>query len=219
MTHSGRQGKRSYRSRRKKAEGRRILSAVLEGAAVSLLGAALGVLLLFGICNDCTDTGPDEWNRQRIEWQQVQDAREEYLQREQTTVPESADISLEEYAAQQDTERSELTEMELLTRCVQAEAGNQDFDGKRMVADVVLNRVSDPDFPDTIREVILQDGQFRVVSNGRIYDADPDDETLEAVRMELESVSWPGLFYFRTGHFSEYGTPWKKVGDHYFSTK
>lgn len=218
MTYSGRQGKRSYRSRRKKAEGRRILSAVLEGAAVSLLGAALGVLLLFGICNDCTDTGPDEWNRQRMDRQQAQEAREEYLRQEQMEVPESTDLAIEGDVAQQDT-GSELTEIELLTRCVQAEACNQGFDGRRMVADVVLNRVSDPDFPDTIREVILQDGQFQVVSNGRIYDADPDDETLEAVRMELQGVSWPGLFYFRTGRYSDYGTPWKKVGDHYFSTK
>lgn len=218
MTYSGRQGKRSYRSRRRRVEGRRILGAVLDGAVALLLGAALGVLLLFGICNDSTDTGPDEWNRQRIDRQQAQEDREEYLQQEQMEFPESVDLAIEGDVAQQDT-GSELTEMELLTRCVQAEACNQDFDGRRMVADVILNRVSDPDFPGTIRDVILQDGQFQVVSNGRIYDADPDDETLEAVRMELESVSWPGLFYFRTGRYSDYGTPWKKVGDHYFSTK
>lgn len=217
MTYSGRQERRSYRPRR--LDGRCILSAVLEGAAVSLLGAALGVLLLFGICYDGTDTGPDEWNRQRMAIQQAEEAREEYLRKEQTEAPESADLAIEEDVTQQDAAYSELTEMELLTRCVQAEAGNQDFDGRRMVADVVLNRVSDPDFPDTIREVILQDDQFEVASDGRIYDADPDDETLEAVRMELQCVSWPGLFYFRTGQFSEYGTPWKKVGDHYFSTK
>lgn len=218
MTYSGRQGKRSYGSRRRRVEGRRILGAVLDGAVALLLGVALGVLLLFGICNDSTDTGPDEWNRQRMDRQQAQEAREECLQQEQMKVPESTDLAIEGDVAQQDT-GSELTEMELLARCVQAEACNQDFDGRRMVADVILNRVSDPDFPDTIREVVLQDGQFEVVSNGRIYDADPDDETLEAVRMELESVSWPGLFYFRTGRYSDYGTPWKKVGDHYFSTK
>jgi hypothetical protein len=45
------------------------------------------------------------------------------------------------------------------------------------------------------------------------------EESFEAVRMELESRSYPSLLYFTAGGYSEYGTPWKKIGDHYFSTK
>lgn len=108
---------------------------------------------------------------------------------------------------------------QLLAQCVQAEAGNQSLDGKRMVVDVILNRAADPDFPDRIEEVILQKNQFAVVSNGSLYEVVPDADTLEAVRMETEEIGWTGLFYFTAEGFGEYGKPWKKVGDHYFSTK
>ena len=110
--------------------------------------------------------------------------------------------------------------LELLAICVQAEAGNQSLTGRRMVADVILNRVDDPDFPDTIEGVITQRYQFSSYWDGgmdRVYE--PDELTIRAVQMELEHRSYPGLIYFRTGRYSKYGTPWRKVGDHYFSTK
>ena len=49
-------------------------------------------------------------------------------------------------------------DLQLLACIVWAEAGNQDTYGKELVADVVLNRVDDQRFPDTIREVIFQKG-------------------------------------------------------------
>ena len=110
--------------------------------------------------------------------------------------------------------------LELIAICVQAEAGNQSLTGRRMVADVILNRVDDPDFPDTIEGVIAQRNQFTSYWDGsmdRVYE--PDKLTIRAVQMELEQRSYPGLIYFRTGRYSRYGTPWRKVGDHYFSTK
>ena len=110
--------------------------------------------------------------------------------------------------------------LEMLAVCVEAEAGNQPLIGRRMVADVILNRVDDPDWPDTIEGVITQRYQFSSYWDGgmdRVYE--PDELTIKAVKMELKQRSWPGLYYFRTGRYSSYGTPWKKVGAHYFSTK
>ena len=118
------------------------------------------------------------------------------------------------------TEELYYDSLELLAICVQAEAGNQPLTGRRMVADVILNRVDDPDWPDTIEGVITQQYQFSSYWDGgmdRVYE--PDELTIKAVKMELKQRSWPGLNYFRTGRYSSYGTPWKKVGDHYFSTK
>lgn len=110
--------------------------------------------------------------------------------------------------------------LELLAICVEAEAGNQDLTGKRMVADVIFNRVDDPDFPDTITEVITQKNQFSSYWDGGMDRVvEPSEETFLAVRMELEERSWPGLLYFTAGDWPAYGTPWKKIGDHYFSTK
>ncbi len=59
-----------------------------------------------------------------------------------------------------DTYQDELEEeryydsLEILAVCVEAEAGNQSLDGKRMVVDVILNRVDHPDWPDSIEGVI-----------------------------------------------------------------
>ena len=43
--------------------------------------------------------------------------------------------------------------------------------GKRLVVDVVLNRVDSPLFPDTITEVLEQTGQFTIMWNGAVEDA------------------------------------------------
>ena len=109
--------------------------------------------------------------------------------------------------------------MDILGRCVEAEAGNQGLEGKRLVVDVILNRVKDKDFPDTIKEVITQEYHFSSYWNGAMEGIEVSEETWQAIRMELEEVGYPGVMYFREGDWSLYGTPWKRVGDHYFSTK
>lgn len=43
----------------------------------------------------------------------------------------------------------------ILQRIVEAEAGDQDIRGRRLVANVILNRVRSSKFPDTIREVVF----------------------------------------------------------------
>lgn len=111
-------------------------------------------------------------------------------------------------------------ELEELAICVEAEAGNQDLQGKRLVACVILNRVEDDDWPDTIHGVISQPYQMSSYWDGGMDRVDsPSEETYEAVALELEERSYPGIYYFTAGGYSEYGTPWRKVGDHYFSTK
>lgn len=108
--------------------------------------------------------------------------------------------------------------LELLAVCVEAEAGNQSLDGKRMVVDVILNRVDHPDWPDSIAEVITDPYEFTTYWDGGMDSVwEPSEETFQAVQMELESRSWPGLYYFTSNGWSKYGTPWQKVGDHYFS--
>lgn len=112
--------------------------------------------------------------------------------------------------------------MELLAICVEAEAGNQSLEGKRLVADVILNRVDDDSgmWADTIPEVIAQSGQFASYADGGMDRViEPSEETIRAVQMEIAVRGYPEIYYFREGTWSEYGTPWRKVGDHYFSGK
>lgn len=108
--------------------------------------------------------------------------------------------------------------LELLALCVEAEAGNQGLYGKKLVADVVLNRMDSPDFPDNIMDVILQQNQFSVVLDGRIWTVEPSEETFEAIQEELEQRTNMEIIFFTSEGYSPYGEPWGKIGDHYFST-
>lgn len=107
--------------------------------------------------------------------------------------------------------------LEYLAACVEAEAGNQGYTGKRLVACVILNRVAAEGFPDSIEAVINQKNQFDVVACGSIYTVDVTQETFEAVTDELEQRSNRDILYFREGCYHSFGTPILKHKDHYFS--
>jgi N-acetylmuramoyl-L-alanine amidase len=76
------------------------------------------------------------------------------------------------------------SEIDILASLVQAEAKGESFEGKIAVAAVVLNRVDDSRFPNSIREVIYQRGQFSPVSNGSINKR-ADSESYDAVNQAI----------------------------------
>ncbi|QUH22124.1 cell wall hydrolase [Alkaliphilus sp. B6464] len=88
-------------------------------------------------------------------------------------------------------------EIELLERLVHAEAKGESFNGKIAVANVVFNRVRSNDFPNTVKEVILQKGQFSPINNGSIKNK-PSQETKDAVEKALEGFKVVGdkVLYF-----------------------
>lgn len=69
----------------------------------------------------------------------------------------------------------------LLARIINAEAGNQPYDGKLAVGNVIMNRVKSPQFPNSIKEVIYQSKQFSSVSNGSI-NKEPNVESIQAAK-------------------------------------
>lgn len=171
------------------------------------------LLLIFGIVWMLKQDKPVEASAEPMHTEAVQSTEVAPVQPEPEYYPETP----EEYA-----EEDYWNSVELLAICVEAEAGNQGLEGKRLVADVILNRVDDDsgEWPDTIPEVIGQLNQFASYWDGGMERVvEPSEETFEAVRMELEERSYPGIYYFREGTWSEYGTPWRQVRDHYFSTK
>lgn len=108
--------------------------------------------------------------------------------------------------------------LEILATCVEAEAGNQDLKGKRLVADVILNRVESPRFPDTIEGVISQKYQFTTFWDGSM-DAitEPSEETFQAVNMELCGERLDDeILFFTAGDYNTYCIPAYKYQDHYF---
>ncbi len=108
-------------------------------------------------------------------------------------------------------------DMEMIAQLVEAEAGNQDLDGKRYVVDAVLNRVDSEQFPDTVEEVIYQEDQFSVVKSGS-FDKAKDiisEESREAVKMEYTQRRNYDILYFSRGK-SPYASHHFKHQDHWF---
>lgn len=77
-----------------------------------------------------------------------------------------------------------------LSHVIYAESGNQSIEGMMGVGNVVLNRVRDESgaFPDTIRGVIFQYGQFAVAETGAIY-LDPNPQSIVAAKLCLEGYN------------------------------
>lgn len=105
-------------------------------------------------------------------------------------------------------------ELELIALIVSAEAENQSFYGKQLVADVILNRVDSDKFPNTITEVIEAPGQFTTYQNGRYARVDPSPETYLAVSSQVfgERENKEVLYFRSVGNWN-----WEfKEGDHFF---
>lgn len=122
-------------------------------------------------------------------------------------------------ADKEDIKTISKSDIDLLATIVRAEAGNQSLEGKRAVADVVLNRVDSDRFPNTIKDVIYQKGQFSCVVDGNFTKAmtTKDETDYEAVLLELEERTDSEIIFFQTSNYSSYGTPAYVIGDHYFA--
>ena len=81
-------------------------------------------------------------------------------------------------------------DLDLLSRLIYAEAGCTWIPDwvQRMVGSVVLNRVESQYYPDTIREVIYQPGQYAPTWDGSLQKT-PDARTIENSRYLLEHGS------------------------------
>ena len=81
-------------------------------------------------------------------------------------------------------------DLDLLSRLIYAEAGCTWIPDwvQRMVGSVVLNRVESQYYPDTIREVIYQPGQYAPTWDGSLQKT-PDARTIENARYLLEHGS------------------------------
>jgi N-acetylmuramoyl-L-alanine amidase len=86
-------------------------------------------------------------------------------------------------------------EKDLLARLVHAEAKGESFNGKVAVAVTVLNRVDSPEFPNTIKDVIYQKGQFTPVSNGMINNP-ADEEAKQAVEVAFKNRTHDALYFY-----------------------
>lgn len=189
-----------------------------------IIAAILGTALNTAVANAQDNKVNPEYQQQILQWHKEYVAEkygatihpeiEEELP-DSVVLVEGPDYLVEDPAGNPEM----FMEIELLARLIHAEAGNQDLTGKKLVADVVLNRVASPAFPDTIEDVIFQRGQFSVVNNGALEDARQTvtAEDYEAAISELSDQIDYEILYFDCNGYPRYGTPAYKHGGHYFN--
>lgn len=120
-------------------------------------------------------------------------------------------------------------ECEMLAQLIEAEAGNQDYIGKCLVADVVLNRVRSNEFPNDVESVIFQylkDSkgkkryQFSTIVDGAYDKAawNISEDSFKAAYQEYHAERRvdDSLLSFTAGSYNPYFTPAYVHGDHYF---
>ena len=73
-----------------------------------------------------------------------------------------------------------------LSRIIQAECGNQPLEGRMAVDNVVLNRVKNPAFPNTVKGVLSQKNQFTTWKNGALAKRTPNATSVIAAKLVLD---------------------------------
>ncbi len=107
------------------------------------------------------------------------------------------------YEVLEQTKKYQLSDKDYdtLLRIVEAEAGGEDQDGKLLVANVVLNRVNNELFPNTVWDVVMQReqgiAQFSPTVDGRFQNVHVSGDTVEAVERALygEDISQGALYF------------------------
>lgn len=111
----------------------------------------------------------------------------------------------------------------LLARIIHGEARGENFTGKVAVGAVILNRVDSSKFPNTIREVILQKGQFSCLNDGQA-NYYPTKSSIEAAKAALLGYdpTYGSLFFYNPDVATN--LTWianrpvvKRIGEHIFA--
>ena len=89
------------------------------------------------------------------------------------------------------------SDLNLLSHLVYAEARGEPYSGQVAVASVVLNRVKNSSFPNTVAGVIYERGAFSVVSDGQI-NLTPNETAKKAAQDAINGwdPSYGAIYYF-----------------------
>lgn len=109
--------------------------------------------------------------------------------------------------------------LDLLSRVINSEAGEESFNGMLAVGAVIMNRVGSSEFPSTVYAVVYQKNQFSVVDTDAFLE-DPNELSVIAAKMCLEGYRYDKRVLF----FDSTGNAWAsknrnflyKIGNHYF---
>ncbi len=114
-------------------------------------------------------------------------------------------------------------DQDLLARLVHSEAESEPYEGKVAVAAVVMNRLKDSRFPNTLEGVVYQKSAFEVVSNGRIYQP-ASQSAIQAAQAAISGwdPSYGSVFFYNPDKIN--GWNWiltrpvvRRIGNHVFA--
>lgn len=139
----------------------------------------------------------------------IEEVRKEEAERKAAEEKEKRTANLGAIAASSD-------DLTLLAALIQAEAGNQPYEGQVGVGAVVMNRVRSGAYPNSIQAVISAPGQFGPVASGRvsaILAAGPKASCMQAAQAALNGETTVGtLTHFRRAG----GIDGLVIGNHVF---
>lgn len=95
-----------------------------------------------------------------------------------------------------DTDRTQNANLNLLARVIYAEARGEPLEGQVAVGAVLLNRLKSPRFPNNLWGIIFKKGEFCTVRDGQIW-MNPNAQAYRAARLALSG--WDpthGALYF-----------------------
>ena len=113
-------------------------------------------------------------------------------------------------------------DIDLLARLITAEAGNEPFKGQVAVGSVIMNRLSDAKFPETIAGNIFKPHQFESVSNGLIWQQ-PTENSYKAAKAALKGwdPTYGSKYFFNPAKINGPSWVWtrnikERIGHHVF---
>jgi spore germination cell wall hydrolase CwlJ-like protein len=83
------------------------------------------------------------------------------------------------------------SEVTMIARLIVGEAEGESFEGKKYIAETILNRMISDKFPNTVEAVIEQPRQYDARWNASLWDRKPGEEDIRAVREALINPSLP----------------------------
>lgn len=88
-------------------------------------------------------------------------------------------------------------DLDLMAHVIYSEAPNEPFEGQVAVGAVIVNRVLNPHFPDTIHDVVFAPGQFQGTKTA-LFNREPSDDAVRAARQALygDDPSHGALYFY-----------------------
>lgn len=213
-------------------------------SSVSFNSCSMGTLTVYAAQDTLTEelktafqeevlTGEENVETEAPEEEAARETAEESIYKEEPkaegAVPEAV---VETVSSEVNSFGLEEQEYQVLLKIVEAEAGGEDMKSRILVANVILNRVKDHHFPDTVSEVVWERNngatQFSPTEDGRISTVEISEMTKEAVRQVLEGLDYSkgALFFVAKDQALESNVDWFESdlkllfehGDHAFYT-